>query len=82
MKRTELPEGTRVRLTAYVERFPSFSVEAGGLGTVTFNDPDSLCIQMDEHIHGGEDWDNEIVWSPEDDQDFENPPLALAGGPR
>jgi hypothetical protein len=74
--RTELPEGTRVRLTESVERFPHFRVGAGGLGTVTENDPaNTLCVKMDDPIPGCEDWDNEIVWSQEDESDFDRPPL-------
>jgi hypothetical protein len=65
--------GTRVRLRHAVDRFPHFLVEAGALGTVSHTpggDPSgTLCVRMDEHVAGAEDWENEIVWSVGDGDD-------------
>lgn len=78
-------EGTRVRLTTLVDRLPHFQVEAGATGTVTVNETDSLCVKMDTPIPGCEGWDNEIIWSNNDGDEWENPPLATLladdGGP-
>jgi len=56
-------EGTRVRLTNPVDRYPHFCAEAGATGTVTDVSTDSVSVKMDVHLPGAEEWDNEIVWS-------------------
>lgn len=64
-----MPEGTRVRLTRDVERYPHFIAEAGETGTVTQND-EMFNVRLDSHLPGAEEWDNEVQWSVIDhDQD-------------
>lgn len=68
--------GTRVELTADVERYPDFIVKKGALGTVTYNRKDAIHIKLDTTIthpdeHGKEqpaavEWDNEIHWYRDD----------------
>ncbi len=60
-------EGTRVRLTRDVDRFPHFIAPKGAEGTVTSVDEYALCVRLDETLPGAEDWDNEVHWYPRDD---------------
>ncbi len=62
-----ITENDRVRLTRNVERFPHFIARAGMVGTVTEATEEIVCIKMDEHLDGAEEWDNEVVWTPEDE---------------
>jgi hypothetical protein len=68
--------GTRHRLTRAVERFPHFVAPVGATGTITEADEDYVCLRMDEHLPGAEEWDNEVVWSAEDDCDERGQPKA------
>lgn len=56
-------EGTRVRLTKDVERYPHFTARKGAKGTVTESGDGTVMVLMDEPIKGCEDWDNEVIWS-------------------
>lgn len=56
-------EGIRMRLVRDVERWPFFVAPAGAVGTVTYADDHTVCLRMDDHLPGAEEWDNEIVWS-------------------
>jgi len=77
MKRTDLTKTDRVRLTRKVERFPHFEVPEGATGTVVFNEDGLLICKMDVLILGCEEWDNEVIWSDNDGDAWNNPPLAL-----
>jgi hypothetical protein len=65
----EYKEGMRLRLRHDVERYPHFIAPAGAVGTVTCVDSDVLCLRLDEHLPGAEEWDNEVVWSIRDGDD-------------
>lgn len=77
MERSKMQEGTRVRLTDAVERFPYFSVEAGGTGTVTVDEDQLICVKMDDLIPGCEDWDNEIQFTPDDESEWADMPFEV-----
>jgi hypothetical protein len=66
--------GARFRLTETVERFPHFRAPAGAAGTVVEACPDVICLHMDDYLPGCEDWDNEIVWTTNDDYDENGEP--------
>jgi hypothetical protein len=59
---TDLNVGDRITLIDEVDRFPHFIASKGAKGTVEFTEADTICISMDDHIDGCEEWDNEIVW--------------------
>jgi hypothetical protein len=62
--------GERFRLAGPVDRFPHFLAPSGTSGTVTYAEEHNIiCLRMDEHLDGAEEWDNEIVWSADEDQD-------------
>lgn len=67
--RQVFPVGTRVRLTQDVERFPHFIAPKGAVGTVTSNDEYGFWVKLDAHLPGAEEWDNEIQWSPDIEDD-------------
>jgi hypothetical protein len=60
--------GARFRLSRPIERFPHFRAEAGAVGTVVEANSNVICLHMDEYLPGAEDWDNEIVWTEDDDE--------------
>jgi hypothetical protein len=60
--RRRFPEGSRVRLTADVERYPHFIARKGSEGTVTHNTDGGIEVKLDDHLPGAEPWDNEVVW--------------------
>jgi len=66
--------GARFRLTEAVERFPHFTAPAGAAGTVTDASPHVVCMHMDDYLPGAEDWDNEIVWTIDNDYDENGEP--------
>jgi hypothetical protein len=81
MIRNEQPERTHTpgdrrtfRLTEPVERFPHFTAPDGGAGTVTDASPDVVCMHMDDYLPGAETWDNEIVWTIDNDYDENGEP--------
>lgn len=57
-----MQEGTRVRLTQDVERYPHFVAPQGAKGTVTKSRDDLVAVQLDEPLNGAEEWDNEVQW--------------------
>jgi hypothetical protein len=66
---------TRVVLAKDVERYPHFTAYAGSVGTVVYSTDDFFSVCFDEPIEGCEEWDNEVVWVPEDDDEWADPPL-------
>lgn len=60
-------EGSRWALRQPIEKYPHFTVPAGYTGTIMEADCDLIRLRMDAHIPGCEEWDNEIVWSENDD---------------
>ncbi len=67
---TVMREGTRVRLTCDVERYPHFTARKGMVGTVTMMEMDeAVCVRLDEFLPGAEDWDNEVCWYPQNGDD-------------
>jgi hypothetical protein len=61
--------GARVQLTRDVDRYPHFLAKAGMTGTVVQNDRHALAVRMDAVLPGCEEWDNQILWVPEDGTD-------------
>lgn len=59
--------GAHFRLTGAVERYPHFLAPVGATGTVVEACPDVISLHMDEYLPGAESWDNEIVWTIDDD---------------
>lgn len=57
-----MKEGTRVRLTRDVERYPHFVAPEGAEGTITKSQVDLVAVRLDERLDGAEEWDNEIQW--------------------
>jgi hypothetical protein len=60
--RRRFPEGSRVRLTADVERYPHFIARKGSEGVVSHNTDGGIEVKLDDHLPGAEPWDNEVVW--------------------
>lgn len=54
--------GSRVQLKRDVERYPSFNVDKGEIGTIVKNTKSEIYVEMDNEINGGEDWNNCIIW--------------------
>lgn len=71
-ERDAMTVGTRVKLTHDVDRFPHFIADAGMTGTVSNTDDGVICVKMDEHLAGAEEWGNEIVWSIRDGDRIED----------
>lgn len=70
-----------MRLVHNVDRFPHFIAMQGATGTINYADDASVCVRMDDHLPGAEEWDNEIVWTS-DEADFRwgtSDPLGRAG---
>jgi hypothetical protein len=62
--------GARVELTRDVERYPHFIASAGWQGTVVDISYQNISVQMDNYLGpGAHAWDNQIVFTPEDDFD-------------
>ena len=61
--------GARFQLNRPVERFPHFRAQAGAAGTVVDASSNAISLHMDDYLPGAEDWDNEIVWTQDDDYD-------------
>jgi hypothetical protein len=70
------PVGARARLSRIVDRYPHFCIDPGATGTITESDEQLICLRMDCHVEGAEEWDNEVCWTPEDGEflDFDEPP--------
>jgi hypothetical protein len=66
--------GARFQVVCTVDRFDHFIVEAGATGTVVDADENVVSLHMDEFVPGAEPWDNEIVWTVEDDYDEHGQP--------
>lgn len=70
--RRELPatvdgEGSRWVLRQPIEKYPHFKAMPGMVGTITEGDCDLVRLKMDVELPGAEEWDNEIVWTEDDD---------------
>ena len=72
MDKSDVKVGTRWMLRRDVERYPHFIADEGMRGTVTDASDSSVCLKMDEHLSGAEEWDNEVVWSSDDDESAEH----------
>jgi hypothetical protein len=75
--------GARFRLTRTVDRFDHFIASADAAGTVVDADENVISLHMDDYLPGAEPWDNEIVWTVDDDYDetgtpASNPSVAAA----
>lgn len=67
----ELPAvETRWRLTRPVDRYPHFIAPEGAEGRVVDVSDGNVSLRLDETLAGAEDWDNEVVWSTRDGDDF------------
>jgi hypothetical protein len=62
--------GERFVLTANVDRYPHFIAVRGSVGTVTEVTDLVVCLRLDDLLPGAEEWDNEVVWSLDEGQDF------------
>lgn len=75
MNTQPLPKlGTRFRLARPVDRFDHFIASAGAAGTVVDADENVISLHMDDYLPGAEPWDNEIVWTVDDDYDAAGQP--------
>lgn len=70
--------GTRWQLTRNVDRYPHFIAPEGAEGTITSVDEYNICLRMDDHLPGAEEWDNEVCWSRENDPETDNAAVAFA----
>jgi hypothetical protein len=61
--------GARFQLSRAVERFPHYLAPLGAAGTVVDVGEHVISLHMDEYLPGAEAWDNEIVWTENDDYD-------------
>lgn len=59
--------GLRVTLIRNIERYPHFIARADAAGSVVEWTKDLVRVRMDEHLPGAEEWQNEVVWTPEDE---------------
>lgn len=69
--------GARVFTVALVDRYPHFLIPSGKTGTVTEAYDGLIRVRMDEHVPGAEEWDNEVVWDPQDEPDRGERDFAL-----
>lgn len=65
-KHDEPTVGQRVILKRAFERFPFAQVDAEEKGTVRAVSDEYIEVQMDTHFDGLREWDNAIIFSPED----------------
>ena len=77
MKREEMTVGTMVVLNQDIERFPDFMVSAGAVGVVDENEDGIVSVKMNEPIPGCEEWDNCVLFTEEDEDEWDNPPFDL-----
>jgi hypothetical protein len=73
----------RLALSCIVERSPHFRAPVGAAGTVVDAGEHVISLHMAEHLPGTEAWDNEIVWTEDDDYNetgtpASNPSVAAA----
>jgi hypothetical protein len=68
--------GARFQLSRAVERFPHFLAPVGAAGTVVDVGEHVISLHMDEYLPGAEAWDNEIVWTEDDDYDETGTPAT------
>lgn len=61
-----LQPGARVMFVRNVERFPHAFVERGTMGTLVQNDEEMLVVHLDDYFDGLDEWDNCIIWTPDD----------------
>ena len=60
--------GTRVRLLHDEDRYPHFIAPRGATGVVVDTGaPEVFAVRLDHHLHGAEEWDNEVHWYDVDD---------------
>lgn len=61
-----LAVGDRVKTLRVVDRWPHAAILAGAEGAVSVcEDTPSgylVCVKLDEHVPGLEEWDNEVQW--------------------
>jgi hypothetical protein len=58
--------GLRVGNHRCLDRWPSFSLEPGYIGTIVRADPQMIAVRMDVHMPGAEEWNNEFQLTPDD----------------
>jgi hypothetical protein len=63
--------GDRVKLRHDVDRYPHFIARAGSLGTVVDDGSSGVVfsVRLDVKLAGAEEWDNEIHWDLDDEND-------------
>jgi hypothetical protein len=61
--------GARFTLTASVERYPHFIAPLAATGTIIETEPDLIGLHLDRYLPGAESWNNDVVFSAEDDYD-------------
>jgi hypothetical protein len=59
--------GERFVLTRDVHRSPHFIARSGTKGTVVDVSFGAISLRLDDPLPGAEEWDNEVVWSDDDD---------------
>jgi hypothetical protein len=55
------PDGLRVQSKSAIDRYPHFLAEGPLTGTVV-DHGDMFVVKVDQHIPGGEEWDNEVSY--------------------
>jgi hypothetical protein len=68
--------GQRVRFARAVDRYPHFLVEEGREGEVAWADG-SLCVRVDGHLEGAQEWGNCVVWYPSMDDSVPSEDLVV-----
>jgi hypothetical protein len=61
-QQSDIAVGYRFTLFRQVDRLPDFLAPAALKGVVTAVDDSGVWGQMDQHIAGAEQWDNQIHW--------------------
>jgi hypothetical protein len=59
--------GARVMLVENVGRYPHALVKVGETGTVSAICHGQVCVRLDTHHPGLAEWNNELVFDPDDD---------------
>lgn len=62
----DLAVGQKVALKADIERYPHFRIPCGWTGEVVELTDQLVRVKMDRHVDGAESWDNELAFTPED----------------
>ena len=66
-----------------MDRFPSFIAKKGMTGVIVAvpdSDHANLAVRLDDHLDGAEEWDNEVHWIEDLDDDDVHGDIKICDG--